>query len=37
MDAALRDLVRERAGGRCEYCHLPQARLDDQVASRFVL
>jgi hypothetical protein len=24
MDAALRDLVRERAGGCCEYCHLPQ-------------
>ena len=25
MDAALRDLVRERAGHRCEYCHLPKA------------
>jgi HNH endonuclease len=25
MDAALRDFVRERADGRCEYCHLPQA------------
>ena len=24
MDAALEQLVRERAGGRCEYCHLPQ-------------
>ncbi len=25
MDAALERLVRERAGGRCEYCRLPQA------------
>jgi hypothetical protein len=25
MDAATRSLVRERAGGRCEYCGLPQA------------
>ena len=24
MDAALRDFVRQRAGDRCEYCHLPQ-------------
>ncbi len=24
MDAALRQLVRRRAGDRCEYCHLPQ-------------
>lgn len=24
MDAAVRKLVRERAGNRCEYCHLPQ-------------
>jgi hypothetical protein len=24
MDAALERLVRQRAGGRCEYCHLPQ-------------
>ena len=24
MDAALRQLVMSRAGGRCEYCHLPQ-------------
>jgi hypothetical protein len=24
MDAALERLVRDRAGGRCEYCHLPQ-------------
>jgi hypothetical protein len=24
MDAATRDLVRHRAGYRCEYCHLPQ-------------
>ena len=24
MDAALRKLVRERAAGCCEYCHLPQ-------------
>jgi len=23
MSAALRKLVRQRAGGRCEYCHLP--------------
>ncbi len=23
MDAALRDLVRERANRRCEYCHFP--------------
>jgi hypothetical protein len=25
MDAKLDRLVRQRAGGRCEYCHLPQA------------
>ena len=25
MDAAVRELVRQRAGDRCEYCHLPQA------------
>jgi hypothetical protein len=24
MDPALRELVRERAGARCEYCHLPE-------------
>ncbi len=24
MDAATRELVRARAGNRCEYCHLPQ-------------
>ena len=24
MDTATRDLVRRRAGDRCEYCHLPQ-------------
>ena len=24
MDTALRELVRSRAGGRCEYCHLPE-------------
>jgi len=24
MDAASRELVRQRAGDRCEYCHLPQ-------------
>ena len=24
MDAALEELVRHRAGGRCEYCRLPQ-------------
>ena len=24
MDAALRKVVRQRAGGRCEYCHLPE-------------
>jgi len=24
MDAGLRELVRQRAGDRCEYCHLPQ-------------
>lgn len=24
MDAALRELVRRRASGRCEYCRLPQ-------------
>ena len=24
MDAALVELVRRRAAGRCEYCHLPQ-------------
>lgn len=25
MDAALRTFVRQRAGHRCEYCHLPEA------------
>jgi hypothetical protein len=25
MDASVRELVRRRAGERCEYCHLPQA------------
>jgi len=25
VDAATRDLVRRRAGDRCEYCHLPQS------------
>jgi hypothetical protein len=25
MDAALRQLVTDRAGGRCEYCRLPQS------------
>jgi putative hemolysin len=24
MDAALRRLVRDRSGGRCEYCRLPE-------------
>jgi len=24
MDTALRELVRSPAGGRCEYCHLPE-------------
>ncbi len=24
MDRALRELVGRRAGGRCEYCHMPQ-------------
>ena len=24
MDSALRELLRRRAGERCEYCHLPQ-------------
>ena len=27
MDAAIRDLVRRRAGNRCEYCRLPQSAL----------
>ncbi|MEX2092816.1 MAG: HNH endonuclease signature motif containing protein [Pirellulales bacterium] len=28
MDAAARDMVRQRAGGRCEYCHFPDHALD---------
>ena len=28
MDEAVRNLVRERAGNRCEYCHLPQEAYD---------
>jgi len=28
MDAAVRKLVRERAGDRCEYCRLPQDAVD---------
>ena len=28
MDAALRRLVRQRAGQRCEYCWIPQSALD---------
>jgi 5-methylcytosine-specific restriction endonuclease McrA len=27
MDAATKELVRRRAGNRCEYCHLPQTAL----------
>ena len=28
MDAAVRNLVRERVGNRCEYCRLPQESYD---------
>ena len=28
MDAATRDMARQRAGGRCEYCHFPAHALD---------
>ena len=28
MDAAVRNLVRKRAGNRCEYCRLPQQCYD---------
>lgn len=28
MDGAVRNLVRQRAGNRCEYCRLPQAAVD---------
>jgi hypothetical protein len=28
MDAAIRNVVRRRAGERCEYCRLPEAALD---------
>ena len=28
MDAVTRNLVRQRAGGRCEYCHLPDFAVD---------
>lgn len=28
MDEAVRNLVRQRAGNRCEYCHLPQEAYD---------
>jgi hypothetical protein len=28
MDAGIRDFVRVRAGGRCEYCHLRQEHVD---------
>ncbi len=28
MDRAVREQVLDRAGQRCEYCHLPQAALD---------
>ncbi len=31
MDDALRALVRERAGGRCEYCQLHQDEYEFQV------
>ncbi len=27
MDARQREAVRQRAGGRCEYCHMPQSAL----------
>lgn len=27
MDEATKDAVRERAAGRCEYCHLPEAHV----------
>lgn len=32
MDQALRQLVRRRAGDRCEYCHLPQAGHDERFS-----
>jgi hypothetical protein len=28
MEAAVRQLVRQRAGGRCEYCRLPEQAVD---------
>ena len=28
MPPAQRESVRQRAGGRCEYCHLPDSALD---------
>jgi hypothetical protein len=28
MDSLTRDLVRRRAAGRCEYCHLPEAAIE---------
>lgn len=39
MDVATRRRVRERAGDRCEYCHLPQSAVDatfhvDHVVAR---
>lgn len=36
-DAALRRLVRQRAGDRCEYCHLPQFALPASLQTEHIV
>jgi HNH endonuclease len=37
MDAALRQLVRARAGNRCEYCHLSQRVVDQTLQIEHII
>src|SRR4051812_37234216 len=37
MDESLREAVRERAGGGCEYCRLPEAHVDTPFQGEHVV
>lgn len=37
MDGATRDLVRRRAGKRCEYCRLPQKGHDERFSTDYIV
>ena len=37
MDDSLRQFVRHRAAGRCEYCHLPQTCHDERFSIDHVI